>query len=219
MNILIFSDTHLTHKFNKDLFDYIVKLIKKADQVVINGDFWDAYLTTFDSFCKSKWQKLFKLLKNKNTVYVTGNHDKFEYLDKRVKLFSSEVARKYILKFNKKSIIIQHGHIISPSEDNLFLFRNVNLTRPFYKFFVYLKQHLKIFRDIVNYLYQDKKDQKQLDGFINYVKSLDNKNEEYIFGHCHIKYQDKNLGIYSCGFLKEAQFSYVMLNDDKINLN
>jgi len=55
MKTLIFADTHLTEKFDVKLFDYIAPLALKADQIIINGDFWDSYLTSFDQFMSSSW--------------------------------------------------------------------------------------------------------------------------------------------------------------------
>ena len=37
--VVVFSDTHLTCKFNKKLFEEMASLILYADIVIINGDF------------------------------------------------------------------------------------------------------------------------------------------------------------------------------------
>jgi len=68
MKILIFSDTHLTSKFDQEKFDFLKKIVNSSDRVIINGDFWDSWFTNFDDFVKSRWNKLFPLLKKKNTM-------------------------------------------------------------------------------------------------------------------------------------------------------
>jgi len=219
MKTLIFSDTHLTDKFDKELFDYIAKLVKNADQVVINGDFWDAYITDFDNFCTSEWQKLFPLLKKKKTVYIFGNHDEQKYMDERMNLFSNVQKHVHKIKLKDKYIKIQHGHLISPAEDVHYLFSNANLIRPFYRMFVFFQKRYSRFHSLVNLVYQERKDTHQLNDFISHVKGLNDKKAVHIFGHCHIKYEDKKLRVYSCSFLSEAEFSYITIKDGKIKLN
>ncbi len=116
-NILIFSDTHLSQKFEKPKFEYLKKLISAADQVIINGDFWDYYLTTWDDFVSSPWKQLFPLLKARKTVYVYGNHDQQFYSDDRVNLFSDVQTYEHILQVGKQTLHIQHGHLIVPTLD------------------------------------------------------------------------------------------------------
>ena len=112
MKILVFSDSHLTDKFEEKKFNFLKKIISCSDFVIINGDFWDGELTTFDKFLFSKWNKLFPLLKAKNTVYIYGNHDRKSYSDKRVNLFSVYQAYNYRLDFKEKIYIIEHGNRI-----------------------------------------------------------------------------------------------------------
>jgi len=216
MKTLIFSDTHLTHKFDKVLFDYIAKLVKNADQVVINGDFWDAYITTFDKFCKSEWNKLFPILKKKNTIYLFGNHDKKRTMDKRMDLFSSIQNDSHEINLKDITLNIQHGHLISPELDGMWLFRNDNLVRPLYKLFAYFYHTNHFFSVFVDKFHQNGQSKKLLDGMISFVEENINEKYVYIFGHTHIFYKDDNLGMYSCGVLDKAQYSYIMIEDDKI---
>lgn len=110
MQILIFSDTHLTHHFNYRKYLFLKSIIEKADKVIINGDFWDGYLTDFNRFISSDWQKLFPLLKQKQTIYLYGNHDPQNKNDTRVKLFSNTQANLHTFSFNNQSIQVMHGH-------------------------------------------------------------------------------------------------------------
>ncbi len=115
--LLIFSDTHLTHKFEKKKYDVLVKLISQADNVIINGDFWDYYLTTWEKFLNSPWKALFPLLKSRHAIYIFGNHDSRKHSDVRVNLFSVLQTEKYMLKVKDRVLNIQHGHLIVPTLD------------------------------------------------------------------------------------------------------
>lgn len=112
MKIIVFSDTHLTTQLNPGKFDWIKRRIAEADQIIINGDFWEGYLISFDQFVNSPWSEIFPLLKSKNTVYIYGNHDPQEDSDQRVSLFSTHQAMNYQLDFPQAQYHIEHGHLI-----------------------------------------------------------------------------------------------------------
>lgn len=117
MKTIIFSDTHLTHIFDEKRYKYLRDIISTADQVIINGDFWDYYQTTFNLFIDSKWNHLFPLLKRKNTIYLYGNHDDISLCNDKVKLFSTKQNRKTHLKVGDKKLIVTHGDIFAPGPD------------------------------------------------------------------------------------------------------
>lgn len=112
MKIVILSDTHLTEQFDPQLYAALTKVIESAEQVIINGDFWDGYLTDFDSFVTSEWNQLFPLLKQKQTVYIYGNHDPKWLCDERVSLFSEVQTDHYDLSIGQNQYHIQHGHLV-----------------------------------------------------------------------------------------------------------
>ncbi len=116
MKTLIISDTHLTHNFDSGKFHYLRSLISHYDRVVINGDFWDGYETTFNRFISSRWNELFPLLLEKNTIYLYGNHDKKRWTP-RPELFSVEQFDRYFIPIGKYELMIEHGHRIAPSFD------------------------------------------------------------------------------------------------------
>lgn len=120
MKILVISDTQLGSRFNRRKYDFLKRIIMNSDKVIINGDFWEGYETTFDKFVKSPWSGLFPLLKERKTVYLYGNHDKKEYSDKRVNLFSVEQGIQYKLKSGDKTFYFEHGHRITPFTDKYF---------------------------------------------------------------------------------------------------
>ncbi|OGK23395.1 hypothetical protein A3A46_03035 [Candidatus Roizmanbacteria bacterium RIFCSPLOWO2_01_FULL_37_13] len=117
MKILVFSDSHLTDKFEEKKFYFLKKIIRQSDFVIINGDFWDGYLTTFNRFISSNWSKLFPLLKSKKTIYIYGNHDRESYIDRNVSQFSDLQTHAYRLQLNGTSFIFEHGHRLYPAID------------------------------------------------------------------------------------------------------
>lgn len=119
MKILVFSDTHLRLPFEEKKFNFLKSIIQKADQVIINGDFWDGYIITFDQFINSPWKHLFPLLKKKKTIYVFGNHDKKIFIDKRVSFFSFYQTYHFQLKINGSFFNFEHGDQLSPAIDGI----------------------------------------------------------------------------------------------------
>lgn len=110
MSTLIFSDTHLGPVFEEKKFNFLKKRIEEADQVIINGDFWEGYLFSFEHFITSAWSLLFPYLKKKNTVYIYGNHDKEIQSSQKTNLFSSVQTLRYTQKLNGHSLVFEHGN-------------------------------------------------------------------------------------------------------------
>ena len=108
--ILIISDLHLTTNFIAKKYNYLENLFKSVDRIIINGDFWTAYYNTFDEFLRTKWNKLFPLLREKNTIYIYGNHDKKIWQDDRNKLFSVVQTSEYKFETFGVKYLITHGH-------------------------------------------------------------------------------------------------------------
>lgn len=214
MKTIIFSDTHLTKRFSKRKFEFLKTLILRADKIIINGDFWDAYFISFDKFVKSKWNELFPFLKAKNTIYLNGNHDQKKWCDKRVDMFSSIQAQDYELRVGKYKLKIQHGNVIRPSIGEKYPWtsnwitcnlglggRNI-FTRIFGENFV------KIFPPA-------RKTQKKL---INW--SLENMygNEIFVASHSHTPILDLTKRYINTGFIGQTYASYIEINDKKIDL-
>jgi predicted phosphodiesterase len=114
MKLLILSDTHFATQFNLKQYHKLHSAISAADEVIINGDFWDWYLTEFDKFLNSPWKQLFPLLLRKNTTYIYGNHDLSKYADERVKLFSKTQTDFVEIEVHGKKLRIEHGHRLVP---------------------------------------------------------------------------------------------------------
>lgn len=117
MNILVFSDTHLYLPFDEKKFAFLKRIISESDRVIINGDFFDGYMIKFSDFVNSPWNQLFPLLKNKMAVYVFGNHDKKEFSDKRLSLFSDLQVPSYTLRTTPYTLIFIHGQKFRKTAD------------------------------------------------------------------------------------------------------
>jgi len=117
MKILVFSDTHLYLPFDQKKFNFLKKIINSADQVIINGDFFDDYMISFEDFINSPWNQLFPILKEKKAIYIFGNHDQEKFSDKRFNMFSIKQAIKYRVKINNKTFVFVHGQQFRKTAD------------------------------------------------------------------------------------------------------
>lgn len=214
MKILIFSDTHLTNKFDEKKFTFLKKIISSTDRVVINGDFWDGYLTTFDKFINSKWRILFPLLLKKKTVYIYGNHDAKKLSDKRIRLFSIAQKEMYKIRVHNKTFIIEHGNRILPTFDQIMekIFNKIDfIVMPTIQI-VY-----NLLLTIFGYSFIDHY-------FSRYNKMLKKKlgkkvsNVIRIFGHTHYPEIDLSSNFANTGANMFSYGQYLIINDGKISL-
>src|SRR3989338_228340 len=204
MKILVFSDSHLTEKFEEKKFNFLKKIIRQADQVVINGDFWDGYLTTFDRFISSGWSKLFPLLKAKKTIYLYGNHDRKSYMDKNADLFSDLQTYSYRLKLNGKTFKFEHGNNIHPILDEK-LPRSINKLNTIIIGFL-----LERFSSLKFILKRANKIMKRIN------KKNSNKNEILVCGHSHWSEFDLKNRFINTGFIENGVAKYLLIDDEKI---
>lgn len=115
MKTVIISDTHLSNRVYRKKYYYLKSVIEQADRVVVAGDFWDGFLTSFDKFLDSKWRLLFPLLLERQAIYLYGNHDRAEWCDERVRLFSVEQGITTTLELGDQTYFVAHGHTIFTS--------------------------------------------------------------------------------------------------------
>lgn len=115
MTTVIISDTHLSNRVYRKKYYYLKSVIEQADRVVIAGDFWDGFLTNFDKFLNSKWRLLFPLLLERQAIYLYGNHDRAEWCDERVNLFSVDQGISTTIDIHNQRYLIAHGHTIFTS--------------------------------------------------------------------------------------------------------
>lgn len=210
MTILVFSDTHLTNRFNKKKFLFLSRIIKKADKVIINGDFWDGHLTTFNLFITSKWNALFKLLKQKKTVYIYGNHDRKEYSDNRVSSFSLIQTTAYSLMFNKHQYYFEHGHTFLPSIDKKLHITSYSFVKLITLLtncieFPFQKLKLWFIGIVANNKIKEKRNGKTKNGFI-------------VCGHTHYPEIDHKNKFLNTGFMKFGIASYLLIDSNGVHL-
>jgi len=209
--IVIFSDTHLTDKFDEKKFNFIKEIINEGDQVIIDGDFWDGRIINFNEFISSPWQELFPLLKNKNTVYVYGNHDKKSRSDQKTSLFSRLQTESYTLQSGEKTFIIEHGNRLNLAFDRL-----VDRLNPpkliEYVFDFWENTMLKLFgKDFFRWFYRR---------FNNEIKSKIGKEVDddtyYVFGHTHCAEIDLENHFIDGGFIRHGLGQYLLIEDGNI---
>jgi predicted phosphodiesterase len=210
MKTVIFSDTHLTDVFNQKKYNKLHSIIQNADQVIINGDFWDGMSVSFTDFIHSRWSTLFPLLIEKKTIYLYGNHDRKSYGDDRTKLFSVKQADTYNLRVGDKILHILHGHQIVPFNDpevkNPLIYKNGN------EIYSFLESLASIFTNGLffhGYRFFNRKMKK-------YIHENLKENEILVTGHIHAPEFDlKNRYINT--FLRHHKAYYVVIENDTIH--
>lgn len=209
---IILSDLHLTEKFDKSKFELLKKVILNSERVIINGDFFDGYLTTFDKFMNSSWRHLFPLLKSKQTIYIHGNHDHRRYTDERVNEFSSYYGHEYIFSYNNKTYIVRHGHEIKSFHDG-------NLPRYILSFMTLLN-HLILELVVRNkgvygykWVFWDK---NKL--FKEWAKNNLREGEVFISSHTHYPEIDLDSKVMNTGYGMHGYLTYLRLFSGKVDL-
>jgi predicted phosphodiesterase len=212
MKTLIFSDSHLTARFEPKKYELLKRIVSNADQVIVNGDFWDGFSTTFNRFVNSDWQKLFPLLISKNTIYIYGNHDRKSMTDKRVNLFSVKQMENYKINANPRIYIIEHGHKVVESLEKLFPTRALLVfANRVHSVFEYLAYRL-----FGKFIFQHSLYKKFSDRAEKYVVKHLNENEVLVCGHTHrARYLPENKYLNS-GFIRHGLAQYLVLEGSKI---
>jgi len=216
---LIFSDTHFSAEFEPARYRAIIRLIKSVDRVIINGDFWDSYLTTFDNFINSEWQRLFPLLKEKQTVYIYGNHDRPNDCDLRVGLFSTQQAADYILETKKQTFLIEHGHVLAKEFEE----SHPAITKCLKGIYPWLDAQTQGV-GLVGLLYQQYHEyrhhrlwQKMLHKLANNPNWL-TSHKQLLVGHCHHQMNDAKLRIQSLGSFRWGFGRYAIIDQKSFKI-
>jgi predicted phosphodiesterase len=210
-NTIIFSDTHLSAKFDPVRFEYLKRITEPADQVIINGDFWEGYLTTIEKFVDSDWNKLFPLLLERNTFYIYGNHDKEKFNGVPTSQFSVGQGYEYRVRVGNQVLRIEHGNRIIPDYDDQDWYPRSKLIGAIRD---------RAFRVAVNWKgkqvlrrFHKMNDRIKAWGKINLAE-----NEILVCGHTH--QSEFNLGekFIDLGFIDLGYASYLKVIDDRIEL-
>jgi len=217
MNILIFSDTHLYLPFDEKKYNFLKKIIEKSERVIINGDFFDNYMISFDEFINSPWNKLFPLLKSKKTIYIYGNHDKRSFSDKRVEFFSDIQAERYKIKTQNKTFIFEHGQKTRATPDTMFKLSWKSMHYGMVVVHFIRNLFIKIFGKLgvkIMFGHLNKGSKRKIK--INYQPK---NNEIYIIGHNHFGEIDEKNHFAASGMILYGFASYLTIENDKIFLH
>lgn len=212
MKTLIFSDTHFGRKFDKKLFAKLKELIESVDKVIINGDFWDYDLVSWDSFLNSKWSQLFPLLKSKKTVYTFGNHDPERLMDERMNLFSDIQTVSFELKTKSQDFIIQHGNLITPALDEThpFVLRHKKWVKQSYRIYDFLIHKIGLkFLSLGEF-----KNMKMKKWAAENLK----KGQILVCGHSHFMENDMNNRFINTGLIRFGFMQYMIVEGDSFKL-
>jgi predicted phosphodiesterase len=209
--ILVVSDLHLSHRFKQSKYDLLARIIAEADRVIINGDLWDMYLTSWDRFVASRWSGLFPLLKSKRTIYLPGNHDPEDKIDYRWQLFADEYRETYACSVGSKKFIIQHGHRQSHS----FEVRHPTFAAMTGSLYIVadwlMGRKARIARRFQMYMGQESSD--RLIELKEFAASHPLKNTSYIFGHAHIAFKDDAIHCYIPGEFTHGLAHWLTISD------
>lgn len=213
MKTIIFSDTHLTKSFNKRKFEAIYSVVESADKVIINGDFWDGYFITLDDFLDSKWNKLFGLLKSKNTICLFGNHDTPALVNKKSNEFCLEYKIYYKLTSDNKVFHIEHGNRLAPelSAKYPWLKRNMYFLKKLTKLESFAELILNKALGNMPFKEENNKMKERKDEFCH-------EKEFLVCGHSHRSEIDLGKKYINTGGNKFSPFKYLVVEDGEFEL-
>ena len=212
MKTLIVSDIHLTHIFDEKKFLFLENLFSSFEKIILNGDFWDGYSTTFDRFISSRWNALFPLLKKKGAIYLYGNHDQKYFNDERMSLFSIEQKDSHILEIDSTIYHIEHGHLLYPSMDMTLhiprkkLFKYMNTVFHYFEHkFILLKSPHNFILKAANRTIKKKLRIKQFPHW-------------YLCGHTHFAEFDLIHKFANSGFVQYGKATYLIADSSGLSL-
>lgn len=203
MRTLIFSDTHLTHDYSPSLDLFMQSLIDSADNVVVNGDFWDAYHTDWRRFSESRWQGLFARLRNKKAVVLWGNHDLPRWT-KDPQLFGSQYVGQHIIPLGKLELQIEHGHLLAPSFDTHHPFLAWNFSR-------YIPYRSYSFKPTSRI-------NRIADASLRLAASRLPSTRFLITGHSHVASLDEPLRYANSGLIGNGHASWLWIDGERLSL-
>lgn len=215
MRYLIFSDTHLGKNFDKKKFHFLEKIIKDSDQVIIDGDFWEGGLITFDEFINSEWKRLFPILLAKKTIYIYGNHDPEKLCNDQVNLFSVTQSQTWTLLVANKKLLIEHGKRVALKDFGI-------ITKPIKLFDRWFLLAYEVGEWLMIKLFSDWFFKIVYGMFNREAKEYIQKNlkmdEILIIGHTHCPELSIKDRLINVGFIKHGLAHYLIIEDNRIAL-
>jgi predicted phosphodiesterase len=208
MKLLVISDTHLTDRFNEKKYQVLHSLISDADQVLLNGDFWEGFETTFDQFIASPWNTLFPLLKQKKTIYLYGNHDKQSFSDERSNLFSVQTAETMTIESGDKRFIFEHGHSYCKMIDEQLGIVRTPKWASVLATYIQDKMIRNYGPDLMHKLFH-----KLNKDIHSNVKGTLKHNEIFVCGHTHVSENSPHLQFLNTGFINYGLAQYATIQN------
>jgi predicted phosphodiesterase len=200
-------------EFERTKFEFLERVIHAADRVVINGDFWEGYFASFDEFMKSEWRMLFPVLKNKQAIYLFGNHDQQRWTDGRVDQFCLQTGDEYRFKSGGKSFLVTHGHDIDKLDECAKWRRSG--WRGVGKVIVGVEDLLV---KIGGLRWQRVRSSMAVGRQRQRVELMKGKQETVICGHTHVADLDLYNGYVNDGFIGEGFGQYVVVEEGKVEV-
>lgn len=212
MKTLIFSDTHLSLPFEEKKYNFMRGIIEPADQVIINGDFWENNEISFKRFVASPWKNLFPLLKQKNTIYIYGNHDTERSMDKNTALFSDIQTYRHTMKLKDKELVIEHGNRLHPYIGDYVQWKKQwqgTITKPYSQVeYLMVRKTGKLYLKLLNER-KNKHIKKRVKGELK-------DNQIYICGHTHYAEVDKSSRFINSGIIRHGLGQYLVVDSNGI---
>ncbi len=198
-------------------FMFLANLIKDADRIVINGDFWDNTYTNFDGFVNSKWKLLFPILKSKETIYLYGNHDRGWEVDGRVRLFSDYQGYDYQISNGYYDLLITHGHTIREGMEMLNRLYGVRRFKKLAQFNLEVIEWLSV--KLVRRFGKNIFPHRFLDNraIRSYATTLP-PGQYLVCGHTHLAFFRSGDRYINTGSIRFGQAHYLELNDKTVTL-
>jgi predicted phosphodiesterase len=220
MKTVILSDTHLTFFFDKGKYQVMEEAISNADRVIINGDFWDGHLVKFNTFVRSRWNKIFPVLSERETIYLYGNHDEERFIDERYKLFASDLRRDYQFESGGRTFHVEHGHELYPLSPIMKLNLPDPVLRPIFQFGWLSSQIESAGAIMMKWDIYDKAIESKINKINTHVKSNIEIESDmiHVIGHSHIPEIDLDKNFANSGFMKGGLASYISIEDGDVEL-
>jgi UDP-2,3-diacylglucosamine pyrophosphatase LpxH len=214
MDTIVISDLHLTDKFVEQQFIYLKNLFQQYHRIIINGDFWDGYIISVEEFVKSKWKKLFPILKKKDTVYIYGNHDHKQICKGYEKLFSNFQANSVDLVIYGQNFHIEHGdRLLNSKFTELEMVRLLPVTVRRLNRFLFEDLFIKIFKKKYKLIHRN----KNIFQF-NLYKDRLSEDQILICGHTHLAADLLHTRYMNSGFIGYGYCQYISIKKSKIEL-
>lgn len=200
MKTLLISDLHLGFKYSRaqDILQVLDNV--KYDRLILNGDIFDIS----NMLVKAYWdehhtrvlKKILKIARNKEVIYVIGNHDYplmhlEEYTDK---LAGIHLVREYVYTSGDKTILCLHGDQLDCTSHRLQLVGDLA-----YRTGLWLNRYVNIVLRSLGYDYWSisKWGKDLVKNFIARAFNINERADEFrekhqadvlVYGHTHMPY-------------------------------